>query len=121
MENYLQEFIIHFNDVVQTTFIVGHDGQSMVCLTDSPDDNIATVIFNLHVSPKSRRQGIGTKIMKYVLHVAKESKHNTIGLEVKINSWIEQWYKRQFGFIDYSESTRKGYKWLILDITNNLK
>ncbi len=114
MENYLREFTIHFNDDNQTSFIVGYDGQSMVCLTeDSKDDNITSVIFNLHVSQKSRKQGIGTEIMKYVLNVAKVSKHKTVGLEVKTGSWMEQWYKRRFGFIDYSESTRKGYKWLV--------
>lgn len=114
MENYSQEFAVHFNDVIQTTFVMGHDGQSMICLTDSTDDNISSVIFNLHVSPESRKQGIGTETMKYALRVAKASKHKTVGLEVKTGSWMEQWYKRRFGFIDYSESTRKGYKWLIL-------
>ena len=123
MENYFnwREFTIHFNDDNQTAFIVGHDGQSMVCLTDSTDNNITSVIFNLHVSQKSRKQGLGTETMKYVLDVAKVSKHKTVGLEVKTGSWMEQWYKRRFGFIDYSESTRKGYKWLIKNLYKDKK
>lgn len=111
-----QEFTIHYNDDIQTAYIVRHDGQSMVCLTDSDDDGITSVIFNLHVYKKSRRQVIGTETMKYVLDVAKSSEHKTVGLEVKTGSWMEQWYKGRFGFIDYSESTRKGYKWLIKNV-----
>lgn len=88
-----------FYVVVENERILGYLGFTMVC-------NEASLV-NFAIHPSYRRKGIGTKILRYLINIAKEKKGKKIFLEVRKSniSAISFYKKHKFREV----GIRKGY------------
>lgn len=77
-------------------------------------DNRFTIILNsLFVNPEYRQSGIGTILVNTSEKIAELIGFDVVTLEVKEDSWIQQWYRKK-GYREYGYSSKnKDSIWML--------
>lgn len=91
-----------------------HNGSTRFALYDYDDDPETLYFSNLYVDPKDRNLGYGNQILRIVEKYAADGQYSSIILNVKKNSWTQEWYERHgYVYLEDCEGEYEGNVWLI--------
>lgn len=81
------------------------------------DDNKFLYLSNVYVSPELRGRGFGDRVLDFAFEKAKDLNYKKLCLNVKKDSWVEDWYKRR-GFVPFEDCGKDypGNVWMVAKV-----